>query len=399
MAWEPSGVPGSGSTRTSWFERDLPAMWRALENQQSDDHWRLVAGWRKAAELTASHLSRLEQYRANLAEAWPPDRNAAAAAYVARLDFLVDNVRETYDVAAANYSTLAATVGALALARHDLKPLHDEWQATSRAIKQHADLTALNAASEGATVIGPPPASTQDLERLNNRARAIMYTLSHTLVEAAAAIRHPPTYSPQFGKYTGDPDVYGSGAAKEPSLSRQAERNERTAVLPPEGGSNLIPRPPLRSRVDTVDSLVPVLRTTPPIAGMGMPRPKTHPADATAPSRSGGEASRLISTEGVIGAQPAPPLRAAATKETAHINPIGGIIGGPRRTDLHTDQRGGAVSPYGMVGRQPTEQQRHTIDRSSPDTFWEITEGVPPVITPIHRALNADPGPTIGRDR
>ncbi|MFD0741767.1 hypothetical protein ACFQ1L_07615 [Phytohabitans flavus] len=196
MAWERSGVPG-GQTRTSWFERDLPAMWRLLENQQSDDHWRLVAGWRKASELTATHLRRLEQYRTNLAEAWPPDRNAAASAYVARLDFLIENVRTTHDVAAANYTTLSATVGALASARRDLKPLYDEYVATSGTIEYYSNRAAFNAGAEAPTVIGAAPAGPQDLERLNNRARAIMYTLSHTLIEAEAAIRQPPRTQPE----------------------------------------------------------------------------------------------------------------------------------------------------------------------------------------------------------
>ncbi|GFJ91309.1 hypothetical protein [Phytohabitans rumicis] len=188
MTWERSGVPGAG---TSWATRDVPGMWQAIENQQSDDHWRLVSGWRKTYELTWAHLRRLETYRASLVDVWPPDRNAAAAAYVRRLDFLIENVRQTYEVAAANYTTLSATVGALASARLELKPLYDEYVGKAQAAREYEELVAFSSGSEGAAVVGPAPVTRQELERLNQRARAIMYSLSHTLVEAEAAIKHP----------------------------------------------------------------------------------------------------------------------------------------------------------------------------------------------------------------
>jgi hypothetical protein len=400
MAWERSGVPG-GSTRTSWFGRDVPAMWRLLENQQGDDHWRLVAGWRKASELTAAHLRHLEHYRTNLADVWPPDRNTAAAAYVARLDFLIQNVRTTHEVAAANYSTLAATVGALAGARRDLKPLYDEYVAKSRAIKDHADLAALNAAAEAPTVIGAAPAGPHDLERLNNRARAIMYSLSHTLIEAEAAIRQPPTYQPRTDRYVGDPDVYGSGVAKNAGVARPPDGSEPSRATTHEG--HQLPRATPASAPAAADieysalprATKPTTATTTQINSRLVP----HTSDAPSTSSSRGGISRLISSDGIIGAPVHVPENAPAAREGRRVNPVGGVIGGTREKGLSASQSGAGQPAFGAFGRQPPERQRRAIDSGHAETHWQLAEGVPPVIVPTNRTPNADPGPAIGLDR
>jgi hypothetical protein len=410
MGWESSGVPGS-QTRTSWYDRDLPAMWRVLENQQSDDHWRLVAGWRKAAELTATHLRRLEHYRANLADVWPPDRNAAAAAYVARLDFLIQNVRTTHDVAAANYSTLAATVGALAAARRDLKPLHDEYVAKSRAIKEYADLAALNAAAEAPTVIGAAPARAQDLERLNSRARAIMYTLSHTLIEAEAAIRQPPTYQPWTGRDSGNPDVTGTrrtggrttgapaslgapphdGPDAEAKLAPESRmlRNpdahmSRTADLSPSTSG----RGPLRRAAAELEGELPVAESRAiGQTGQGM-RVPTSAADK--PPRGA-----LLPPGGVIGPTPHPHRPNA---QVVRVNPVGGLIEGVRPS---VTSNGVGLGPpvFGALGRPSAEPASRRIESGNPETIWEVPQGSPPIITPSQTSPNFDPGPTIGIDR
>ncbi|WP_460845223.1 hypothetical protein [Phytohabitans suffuscus] len=394
-------MPGA-ATRTSWFERDLPAMWRTLENQQTDGHWRLVAGWRKASELTALHLRRLEQYRANLADVWPPARNAAAAAYVARLDFLIQNVRTTHDVAAANYSTLAATVGALAAARHDLRPLYEEYVTKSKALKDHTEQSAFNAAAEGPTLIGAPPTTQTDLERLNNRARAIMYTLSHTLVEAEAAIRQPPTYQPQTGRYISDPDVYGMGSARDtepaPQLGRDGHAN---AGATSENNRRLTSAPPHLLEAASLGYSMPSPRPTPPATGTAISRTMpSHIQGAAREDTASSSTSRLISPDGVIGPRPVNPRQEpAVARETRRINPVGGLITGTHEKDLGTNHPGAPQQFYGTTVPQATERQRRTITSRYTETRWETAEGVPPVITPRHRLANADPGPAIGLDQ
>jgi hypothetical protein len=404
MAWERSGVPG-GSTRTSWFGRDVPAMWRLLENQQSNDHWRLVAGWRKASELTAAHLRRLEHYRTNLADVWPPDRNAAAAAYVARLDFLIQNVRTTHEVAAANYSTLAATVGALAAARQDLKPLHDEYVAKSRAIKDHANLTALNAAAEAPTVIGAAPAGPQDLERLNNRARAIMYSLSHTLIEAEAAIRQPPTYQPMTHWDQGVPDIYGNGR-RQPSAwlatTPRASVQQRSKGIREGDGTHSSTMP----SADPADRVTPVIPTS--IAPDASPRTSRSSTSIEVHRRltqSPGHAERLPLSRaqvipslpgGIIGAVPA--VEGPSNERIPiRVNPVGGTIEAQRVQELAAN-RSSAVPPFmGGVARDSVGRKEKQVTSGFSDTTWETASGVPPVIEP-RRVTEHDPGPAIGLD-
>ncbi|MGN9912012.1 hypothetical protein ACTMTJ_31180 [Phytohabitans sp. LJ34] len=397
MAWDRSGVPGAPA-RTSWYDRDLPAMWRVLENQQSDDHWRLVIGWRKAAELTATHLRRLEQYRANLAEVWPPDRNTAAAAYVARLDFLIQNVRTTHEVAAANYSTLAATVGALASARRDLKPLHDEYVAKSRALQEYTDLAALNAAAEAPTVIGAAPASSQDLERLNSRGRAIMYTLSHTLVEAEAAIRQPPTYEAVTNKNGGDPNVYGT-TAKEPRLGRHLGETGNLAQETVGGARSSAAASPSKSGVEVSGYSVVASRQN--LGETPRPLRTLRPPDRVTPEgRTETRRGPLISTEGTIGprAMHTTP-EAQIRRDDRRVNPAGGLISGSQRNNLNASHIGSTPPIFGATSSRPDRQGKHTSPHGQADTHWELKEGVPPVIEPIRWEREIDTGPVIGIDQ
>ncbi|MFC0528092.1 hypothetical protein [Phytohabitans kaempferiae] len=400
MTWERSGVPYA-RPGTSWFDREVPAMWHALENQQSDDHWRLVAGWRKASELTATHLRRLEQYRANLAEAWPPDRNAAAAAYVARLDFLIDNVRTTHEVAAANYSTLAATVGALATARRELRPLYDEYMSTARAIKDHAETVAFNRSAEVATVISAAPASAQDLERLNNRARSIMYVLSHTLVEAKAAIRQPPTYQPRTERDGGDPDAYGNASTE------SAGTRSPTSASSAQTSSQRLPDTDIRGNLPTQDSSPPLAPVpTPPANGglIGLPPGSVLPGRtgqgggsglATTPNSTRIRAAAPLPPGGVIG--PAPGTERMEGSRGPRPNPVGGLVGGQRPLGSRFDH-GSIVQPiYGPIGATSSSRER-VIPRRHSDTSWEIEKGVPPIIEPRTEADHINPGPVIGLD-
>ncbi|GAA4458608.1 hypothetical protein [Phytohabitans houttuyneae] len=401
MAWEKSGVPGT-ATRTSWFDRDVPAMWRTLENQQSDDHWRLVAGWRKAADLTAIHLRRLEHYRTNLVEAWPPDRNAAAAAYVSRLDFLIQNVRTTHDVAAANYSTLAATVGALASARNDLKPLYDEYMTKAKALTAYRELAAFNAAAEGSTVIGAAPVRPDDLERLNNRARAIMYTLSHTLVEAEAAIRQPPTYEPTVHWDQGRANTYGDSGRPSPTTSATRPPSpehpavDSTRSDPNAGSTPASAIPGTGGPLDRVISPRGKQSLTARDGEIGRGR---HPREAT--DGSGGslihQARGTAISGGIIGASPELEDR-HAPRAPLRVNPVGGIIGGQHVREP-ANHPSSMISPVlgSTAASQGLRKDRSEAQRTR-ETNWEVPNGVPPVIEP-RKVVKYDPGPAIGLER
>lgn len=412
MAWEKSGVPAHYAV-TKWFAYDVPGMWRAIENQQGDDHWRLVSGWRRTAELTGAHLRRLQTYRTKLAEAWSPERNAAAAAYVGRLDFLVQNVQTTYEVAVANYTTFATAVGALTAARQELKPIHDKYVGMKQVIQEHENLVAHNRLSEAPTVIGQPPATQMDLDLLNYEARAIMYDLSHTLVEAEAAIRQPPTYLVQSRMNPGNPDVYGEGGASQRPPMPPAATSIATGSSD-NGVANGVATPPPLERSATSGSpaiqgsgpIVPFVPRALPvdrrsvtnpsaIAGQTTTRPSLN--GPTRPAWIASGASRPLPPGGVIGAVPAiHPGQPAVAPQPGRINPVGGVIGGPHPGG--SSQLGGPIA--GAMTTGPTVGQRRSPEsrarRWDPDRPWETAEGVTPVIRPSREAHQFDPGPVIG---
>ncbi len=243
---------GGGYGGTDWQSRDLGDVWSVLRDQRTDAHFGVVAGWRETAELVETHLRRVTAYRDDLVAVWPPARSPAAAAYVGRLDRLIADLRETYEVAVANYSAFGAGVSALAEARAKIEPLYREWvraagatpapgpavtrspatgsrgAAAAPGIGSSAASTSGVMSGTGAagaravpsaaravpSVIGAPSSASTagdiaggglgasvaaaaaasvaaERERLNRLARPVMYALSSTLISAEAKLRVP----------------------------------------------------------------------------------------------------------------------------------------------------------------------------------------------------------------
>ncbi|MEJ3742048.1 hypothetical protein WEI85_01935 [Actinomycetes bacterium KLBMP 9797] len=408
MSGVKGGVPG-GHFRTDWRQHDVVSMWHTIENQQGDNHWKLVSGWRRTAELTAAHLQRLVDYRSQLAAVWSPERNAAAAAYVARLDFLITSVRATHDVAAANYSTFAATVGALTSARRDLKPIYDEYVEKHQAIRSYDDLVAHSRSFEGVSPIPERPATQQDLERLNYRARAIMYDLSRTLVEAQSALKHPPTYLARMPTGSGDPDVYGASRHSPTNVSSEGSqaRSTRSTSVPlttqPIGNGHSAgagpgavsaagypPSPRLiSSKQHAPASARPPTLDTRPVRQIPRARQRHGLSSDTVHSNTGesaGKSRPVLPVGGIIGAPPAAPYPSSAphlastTSPANRVNPVGGVIGGVI----------GGAQPSDPLRASQGPTNRHA------DDVWEVATGVAPIIQPTLLGGPINPGPVIG---
>jgi hypothetical protein len=224
---------GAGYSGTNWMSTDVRFMWSTIANQETDPHFDVVEGWRKTADLTLAHLGQVQMYRDNLASVWPPTKSAAAAAYLARLDKLLVDLRATHQAASANYTAFSTVTLTLSLARNKLKPILEQyeaneqlnldWQAKQEAAQAQATPPQLT------PVLRIPPVSSARQEELNNQARAIMYDLSSTVLSGQAALKKPNLYLPDGdGRTGGDPDRSNtdsnSGFAVPP-------------VIPPPGGS------------------------------------------------------------------------------------------------------------------------------------------------------------------
>ncbi|WBB77492.1 hypothetical protein O7606_14475 [Micromonospora sp. WMMD882] len=383
------------SSLTNWNNMNVVTMWATLQDQRTDNHWRQVAGWRKTSELALTHLSRLQEYRRGLAEAWPPEKSAASRAYLAELDDLITRVRSTYDAAVANCDALAAATSAISTTRTELKKLFDQFEEKNRIkLAYEESLPTRPLPRAGRSAPAQPPVTDADLERLNSQARTLMYGLSGELQQAQALLKPPPPPLPPSprGRQDGNPDIYGGGSAPvippivpvplSPSASSRSGGGSASPVRPVPtptasgvgpvlggAGPGLLPpqvNPTMPTVTPPTTSPGPALGPgpTPPLPGSG-PLPR-GPIDAT-PGRGGGPVGpasrpaiggtppigpRAMPPGGLIGGTPGMGLGQPAPGATPprRVNPVGGVIGGGA---AGTAPAGAAGSRPG-VGRGPS---------------------------------------------
>src|SRR4051812_20445916 len=125
-------APGGGGT--AWDTMSMDTMHDLIQNPDTEKHWTLVDGWRKSAELVNSHRFQVESYRDNLAAVWPPKKSPAAAAYLDRLNAMLDNLTETYEAALANHDALSAATLSLSLAQRDIQKIYDEYKSNEQSL-------------------------------------------------------------------------------------------------------------------------------------------------------------------------------------------------------------------------------------------------------------------------
>jgi hypothetical protein len=453
---------GGGYSGTNWNAHDVRQMWSLLAGQQTDPHWKLVAGWRKTFELTSLHLSRLKDYREKLAQAWPPERNAASKAYVAHLDYLIGHVQQTYDAAVANYDAFAGATGALSTTRVELKKLYDEYQTNQTKLDQYATVVAAakDPANSGLPqpTPGPSPVPTGRQEELNNKARTLMYGLSGELMQARVAIRQPPPYKPPGVKYSENPkdptDTGGGGGGGitvppppvippvVPTPTPTFTPTPQTTIVQPTvtgptltGITTL--NPPITTTLPPPTVVPPpttgIIGPTPPPIAPPMPRPPANgiignpiPGPTPVAKPGTGTAMSLPRTAppgGIIGGPghsvTGHPMagQAGGRPVGQRVNPVGGMIGqapggrapgvGPHAGGQGARPgaaRGGApgqafgTAPTGR-GQRRAEEEQEQERRWDPDNPWETAEGVSPVVLPPAATGRVDPGPAIGFDR
>lgn len=452
---------GNGRTgdQTNWHLMDVNSMWACLQDHDTTNHWKQVAGWRKVCDLAQIHLGRLQEYRRGLAEAWPPETSAASGTYLAQLDDLIAKVRHTHDAAAANYAALSAATQAIGSTRAELRKIHEEY-ATKLHQKQAYDATAADPKAIMGNRVVESPVTDGDLERLNVQARSMMFNLSGELQQAQATLRQPPPPPTRFKRDLAGTDAYDAGAGPIIPPIVPVPINPETAARPP-----ALNKPAGSHPVQGVSAVGPVLGSagasappastsagppgvTPSIAATGhgpslqipptsVARPQVPPHGQAStigrlPSGASGNSSHLppspqsrsLPTNGLIGGAPGsgvgPPGSGGAMRK---VNPIGGVIGG----GAGTTPTGGAGSRPGSgrgaagghsfppIGGAPGfngssglnvpsnrsakyehEKEGHIWD---PDHPWETAEGISPVVRSPEEHGPSDPGPAIGLDR
>lgn len=356
-------------------------MWACLQDHDTTNHWKQVAGWRKVCDLAQIHLGRLQEYRRGLAEAWPPETSAASGTYLAQLDDLIAKVRHTHDAAAANYTALSAATQAIGATRAELRKLHEEY-ATKLQQKRAYEATAADPKAVMGNRVVDAPVTDSELEQLNVQARAMMFNLSGELQQAQATLQKPPP-SPRVNPVIdhSDADVYG-GPFATPVIPP-------IVPVPPRAPSTTHPGPSAVSPIGTAPTAgigpvlggiggaivpaplgpaspanlaqLPSINSTPSIGATPMPPviPARGSAPEAAPSsrmtnRWDAEAGlkgnpsiqpRPIPPGGLIGGMPGAGLSQPGNNSTSprRINPVGGVIGGG----------GAGTGPTGGAGSRP----------------------------------------------
>jgi hypothetical protein len=241
-----------------------------------------------------------------------------------------------------------------------------------------------------------PPATQADLEVLNNRARAIMFSLSQTLIEAEAALKHPPTYMPQSSMEEVNPDIYGSGTTKPSTrIHHSARTMDSSSHSPPPLPKATTPRgKPATSQSDV--ARVPVAKQEwSRRARSGVSTVLGHTLDAVGETTRPGEANeatthprRSLPPGGVIGPMSVVADTPHSFQQPSRVNPIGGIIAGTQAPGL-------------IASGRPSASDSSDIRRSGQhvDDPWNVDDGVPPILYSPKEAGPIDPGPAIGLSR
>jgi hypothetical protein len=436
---------GGGYGGTNWTGMDVVQMWQAVENQDTTAHYRLLTGWQRSYELILQHLGQVQNYRQSLAEAWPPEKSAASAAYLQRLDGLIADLQSTYDAAVANHSAFASATLALSLSRNDVKKIYDEY--VSNQTKLDGFKNRPIPAAKSAVPPQKPPVADGRQEQLNNQARSIMFGLSGEIIQARAQITKPKIYTEAPGVDGGDkndngpqfvappiPPVQtfdpGTGATHsggsssshqptntapppgadsvQPGTVRQPQPGlvlggAQTTPAPPPGGITMQPPPPNGGLPTTVPPgpLVPSapLRSAPPPGAM-----RLVPGEVPGRAFIGGlpAGPRPMPPGGVIGGAPGIGLTqpGARGRAASRVNPVGGVINSENAAGRATlAGRGGASSSQLLPSTGGRGTDRNTESEESlrwdPDNPWETAEGVAPVVLPATEQ-RIDPGPAIG---
>lgn len=116
---------------TNWNAFDLNAMWAMIKDENACHGADRVMAWDGLADVVLAQKARLEKAKASLEMAWPPSKNASAAAFVAEIDKLLASMDETLQRAQDTRASLGGVVEALAKAQDQLRPLVKQRQEAS----------------------------------------------------------------------------------------------------------------------------------------------------------------------------------------------------------------------------------------------------------------------------
>jgi hypothetical protein len=399
------------SGATPWSSYNTPRIWAMVEGEDDPEAWRQVAALGSMAGLLKDQRTRLEAAKQKLIEAWPPETNKAARAFVNEMDELLFTMQVNKDIADSNAGSLGQILEALRQAKNKIAPLYqqyldksDDWvpgwwdhaeEELDEKARQHMREAERLVADPGNAITAP---SIYEFQPDESRTRAGDGTDSDGSIGRPGgglggsvgavgniSVPHePPPPLPRPESST--PSTPGSGLGQGPGLA---------AVITPPPSTPTGPTPPV-----TAPSTGGPGGVLPPGVVIGGAVPGGLPGRGATGSRGsvapfGGGGQRGLPSGAVIGNGPLGKGAAGSVKPT----PPSWLPPGPMQT-----ARGGSATsgrPTGpaalpmAAGRPPARDGRAEAINADPDNPWATAVGVAPVIEPSRKTYRHDPGPGV----
>ncbi|WP_213454996.1 hypothetical protein [Rhizomonospora bruguierae] len=372
----------------NWGVYDVPRIWQMVAGENDERGWAQVTAWYRLQSATDAQRERLVECRRSLEHRWPPTHSEAARLFVEYLSGLIDSMDETAKAAASTARGLSGIMHALARAKAQIEPIHEEWQRVANDWK--------------------PEFLFKDQEPLNRQARAIMTNTDREIIDYAAMIRIPQKYRepsridggtpldppPRMGDNHGDSDAANAGSGG------GQIRGTYTNSLPPiqhDPPAPLAPGDVPNSRQDAG----PALAGSPsapnhPVAPNNPPAPDSsrnpNAVDGWSPSTALGRSTKFdgatIRPNHSIVKQVAQPREYRPIGSARITEPIGDV---PNTRGAHGDSiSGGPIN--GMSTGRGNQRRRHRVRI---EEEWTTRQGVPPVIEPSIDEPYHGPGPSV----
>ncbi|MGI5215901.1 hypothetical protein [Plantactinospora sp. CA-290183] len=359
---------------------DVTQLWQMVDAARRDlpSSREQISAWWRAHGMLDQHVRALRSCRDQLAALWPPESNAASAAYLTELDRLVTAAEQTSKAAQTNATHIGYVADAIEQAHRKLKPIYEEYVknegklaeyqsqldtagAVGAGVGQHYAGSLGNrlggALGKGALdLFTSPPVEDGRQAELSRQARAAMTELGGAARDGNNRVETPPEYRPPATREEGpvrqiddDSDRAIRPPVIDPPPHRRDDadaRSDRPGYIegsPPPGGPTMVLTPEGDEPPAGAEDRGPVLTTVnPPVPPPpGPPVPPGPPGGGPPPPGTGPGIGN-----GPLGIMGPPPITPSGVPT--------GPAGAPARFPGGQPPGGpGGIPPGGVIGGRP----------------------------------------------
>ncbi|GAA2464169.1 hypothetical protein Ahu01nite_008700 [Winogradskya humida] len=374
-----------------WESYTLPDIWKMLRHESTCDGADRILDWDALTHDVRTQHRRLQEARADLAAAWPPDQNTSARTFLDHIDILTTAMQQTLTRAEDTRAGLRGIIEAISEAQLTVQPLIAQRTTVSNdLIPRWAD----HAENE-----------------YDAQAQQAMKKAESAIADHTAQLQPPELFSMRTDRAVTGTEVGGDrpgseiGAGPSGSAGTSGSDSLRATPIPVpvphdpppatigQSGSPATDGPGLSGVVTPAAPAREVL--SPPIGpGGGAAGGGALPGNVIGGGAFGLPGTVPGSLSVPVGRQPGSTGRQSLPAKKAL--PSGAVIGSANS----------ATGTPGLIGQphasRSDRKQRgtETAFESKTDQTWDVLEGVAPVIRPRRRRQEHGPGPgVIGYDR